>query len=51
LTTENLQSPLVLTHFHLAKAFGWTPAEVQQLTMAQAAMYLAQLDNVQNIPK
>ena len=39
-----MQSPLVQAHFRLAKAFGWTPQEVQQLTMAQATMYLAYLD-------
>ncbi len=35
-----MDSPLAKAHYRLAKAFGWTPGEVQQLTMAQVTLYL-----------
>ncbi|MFQ4135477.1 hypothetical protein PGN35_004085 [Nodosilinea sp. PGN35] len=30
--------------FRLAQAFGWTPQQVQALTLGQAALYLGCLD-------
>lgn len=29
----------------LARAFGWTPQQVQEMTMAQVQMYLSLLEN------
>ncbi|MBW4443400.1 MAG: hypothetical protein KME10_19645 [Plectolyngbya sp. WJT66-NPBG17] len=37
-------SPLVQASFRLARAFGWTPQQVQSLTMAQISLYLELLD-------
>jgi len=34
------QAPLLQASYRLAKAFGWTPQEVQALTMAQITLYL-----------
>lgn len=31
--------------FQLAKAFGWTPAQIQDMTMAQINLYLQMLQN------
>jgi hypothetical protein len=37
-------SPLIQASYRLARAFGWTPQEVQTLTMAQIAIYLELLE-------
>lgn len=37
-------SPLLRASYRLARAFGWTPQEIQALTMAQMALYLELLD-------
>jgi hypothetical protein len=38
------RSPLTQASYRLAWAFGWTPQEVQALTMAQISMFLHMLD-------
>lgn len=38
------QAPLAWASFRLARAFGWTPQDVQALTMAQIDLYLDFLD-------
>ena len=37
-------SPLVQASYRLARAFGWTPQQVQAMTMAQVSIYLQMLD-------
>ncbi len=37
-------SPLAQASFILARAFGWTPQQVQSLTMAQISLYLELLE-------
>ena len=37
-------APLAWASFRLARAFGWTPQEVQALTMGQISLYLNFLD-------
>lgn len=41
-------SSLTWISFRLAQAFGWTPQQVQALTMGQAALYLGCLDGGAN---
>lgn len=38
--SELAQAPLVAASFRLARAFGWTPQQVQALTMGQIDVYL-----------
>lgn len=38
------QAPLVQASYLLARAFGWTPEQVQTLTMAQVTIYLHMLE-------
>lgn len=33
-------SPLVRTAYVLAREFGWTPEQIQAMTMAQVSIYL-----------
>ena len=37
-------SPLVQASYLLARAFGWTPEQVQAMTMAQVSIYLDMLE-------
>ena len=37
-------SSLVRTAYRLARAFGWTPQQVQAMTFGQVALYLELLD-------
>lgn len=37
-------SPLVRAAYRLARAFGWTPQQVQAMTLGQVALYLELLD-------
>ena len=37
-------SPLVRSAYLLARAFGWTPQQMQEMTMAQVSMYLSLLE-------
>ncbi|NEP34890.1 MULTISPECIES: hypothetical protein [Moorena] len=37
-------SPLVKASYRLARAFGWTPQQVQAMTMGQVSIYLQMLD-------
>ncbi|NEP27490.1 MULTISPECIES: hypothetical protein [unclassified Moorena] len=37
-------SPLVKASYRLARAFGWTPQQVQTMTMGQVSIYLQLLD-------
>ncbi len=37
-------SPLVRAAYRLARAFGWTPRQVQAMTLGQVALYLELLD-------
>lgn len=37
-------SPLAQAAYRLARAFGWTPQQLQAMTMAQINMYLHFLD-------
>lgn len=41
-------SSLTWISFRLAQAFGWTPQQVQALTMGQVALYLGCLDGGAN---
>ncbi len=43
---DALNSPLGQTHLLLAKHFGWTPAQVSQLTPAQVGVYLAGIEKL-----
>ncbi|MCK6626853.1 MAG: hypothetical protein L6R45_16970 [Anaerolineae bacterium] len=38
------ESPLAQASYLLARAFGWTPQQVQALTMAQVSIYLRLLE-------
>ncbi|HEY1012200.1 MAG TPA: hypothetical protein VGE07_05790 [Herpetosiphonaceae bacterium] len=38
--SELAGAPLVMASFRLARAFGWTPQQVQALTMGQVNLYL-----------
>lgn len=40
----NLHSPLIKAGYRLSRAFGWTPQQIQSLTMHQIALYLQLLD-------
>lgn len=42
--TELKLSPLVKAGYRLSRAFGWTPQQIQNLTMSQIALYLQLLD-------
>jgi len=43
---NNLQaSPLVRASYLLAREFGWTPQQFQELTMAQVGIYLQMLED------
>jgi hypothetical protein len=35
----------VLSSYLLARAFGWTPQQVQELTMAQVSLYVQLLEH------
>lgn len=35
---------MVRAAFQLARAFGWTPQQVQELTMAQVSLYVRLLE-------
>ena len=37
-------SPLVRAAFRLARAFGWTPQQLQTMTLGQVSLYLELLD-------
>jgi len=37
-------SPLVRAGYRLARAFGWTPQQLQTMTLGQVALYLEMLD-------
>lgn len=37
-------APLVKAGFRLSRAFGWTPQQIQDLTMGQISLYLQLLD-------
>jgi hypothetical protein len=41
-------TPLAQASFRLARAFGWTPQQVQSMTMAQVKLYLAMLEAEQD---
>jgi len=41
-------APLAQAGFRLARAFGWTPQQVQSMTMAQVKLYLTLLDAEQD---
>jgi hypothetical protein len=43
---DTLNSPIGQTHLLLAKHFGWTPAQVSQLTPAQVGVYLAGIERL-----
>ena len=38
-------SPLLQASYLLAREFGWTPEQVQQMTMAQVSLYLQMMEN------
>lgn len=38
------RSPLIKAGYRLSRAFGWTPQQIQGLTMGQIALYLQLLD-------
>jgi len=38
------EAPVAWASFRLARAFGWTPQEIQGMTMAQISLYLNFLD-------
>ena len=41
MTLEELEgSQLVQVSYRLARAFGWTPQQVQEMTMGQVSVYL-----------
>ncbi len=44
--TQAASSPLSRAHLLLAKHFGWTPEQVQQLTPGQVAVYLAGIERL-----
>jgi hypothetical protein len=37
-------APLVKALYRLSRAFGWTPQQIQSLTMGQISLYLQLLD-------
>lgn len=37
-------SPLLKAGYRLSRAFGWTPQQIQELTMGQIALYLQLLN-------
>ena len=41
---QPIDSPLVWAGYRLARAFGWTPQQLQAMTMAQVSLYLELLD-------
>ncbi|MBE9158163.1 hypothetical protein IQ265_15195 [Nodosilinea sp. LEGE 06152] len=41
-------APLAWMSFRLARAFGWTPQQVQALTLGQVSIYLAFLEEEAN---
>lgn len=41
-------APLTWMSFRLARAFGWTPQQVQDLTMGQVSIYLTFLEEEAN---
>ena len=43
-------APLLKAGFILAKEFGWTPNQVQDLTMAQVSAYLDLLEQEKQTP-
>jgi hypothetical protein len=45
---SELDSPLLRAVFLLAKEFGWTPQQVQQMTMAQIGFYLDSIAHDKN---
>jgi hypothetical protein len=38
-------SPMVRAGYLLAREFGWTPQQLQELTMAQVTIYLQMLED------
>lgn len=38
------RAPLVQAHYRLARAFGWTPDQIQGMTMAQVTLFLEMLE-------
>lgn len=40
----DLHSPLIKAAYRLSRTFGWTPQQIQSLTMNQIALYLQLLD-------
>ena len=49
--TEIEQSPLARSSFVLAREFGWTPSQIQELTMAQVSLYLQMIQKDNNLGK
>lgn len=48
--TEVETSPLAQAAYRLARAFGWTPQQLQVLTVAQIKMYLHFLNEDAHAP-
>lgn len=40
-----MNAPIARASYRLARAFGWTPQQVQSLTMAQVTLYLQLLED------